>query len=292
MTPLVTLAQTATYESTPVMDRLPPFVWTAFTALNKIHGMWRWYRRVELYRNPDNFAQLLGGHLVHLVLGDVVLLRIAAQCLLISTRILECIHQQKVLRRACRRWKIAVKGHYPKPHHISWDKNHSGVWLSPSSVAAMHTQGWMLWDRAVRITRCTVSVFVQFFQLSMRLMDVVDSFCLSPYTRNEGIYEGFVNAMKCLDHLVEHKEDLLNGIVANQAIIERILKGSPLTYEQLYRNVAKTLEKTEAVYQKTKKVAEFGNGVIVECGKRVLTGGLIMVGLSNYCPPALLKAEG
>jgi hypothetical protein len=291
MNPLVSFVQTTAYESTPSLDRLPPFVWTAFTALNQVHSIWRWYRRVELYRNPDNFAQLLGGHLVHLVLGDVVLLRIAAQCLLISTRILECVQQQRKVRKSFRRWMVAVKGHYPMPYDYSWEHRSQNTWLSPSVIASIHTQGHFLWNRMKRIAKCTTAVFVQLFQLSMRLMDVVDTFCLSPYTRNEGIQEGFVNAMKWLDRLVANKEDLLNGITTNRPIIERILKGSPLSYEQLYTNINKTIEKTEVVYKKAKAVSEFGNGIIVEVGKRALSGGFVMMGLADYCPTALASTK-
>lgn len=289
MTPLVAFAQTTTYEFTPPSQRLPPFLWTGFTALNQIHGAWRWYRRIELYRNPDNLAQLLGGHIVNLVIGDMVLLRIAAQCLLISTRILECAQQQTALCLAGKRWMTAVKGHYPKPCRHSWNREHHSLWTSPSSKGSWQRQSAVFWDRIQRIVVCTAAIFIHLFKLSMKIMDAIDAFCLSPHTRNEGINEGIVNGMKWLDSLVENKEELLAGITANQAVIEKILRNSPITYTQLHQGVAKTLEKTEVAYHSAKKVSDFSNGILIELGKRILNGGMVMIGLSSYRPLVLVK---
>lgn len=279
LSPLIDFAQATSYEMTPAGNRLPPVLWTAFIALNKVHGLWRWYRRAEVYSNPDNLAQLLSGHVVNLVLGDVLLLRIAAQCLLVSTRVLECIQQQTLLYRSAQRWVQAIKGHYPRPVKVSWNRQQV-AWGSPSFVVGCQENSLLLWHRIERIVNCTASVFFHSFQLSMRIMDVVDAFCLSPYTRNEGINEGFVNIMKWLDHLVENREELLERMVDNQILIERILKGSPITYQQLQSNIIHTLEKTEAVYQNTQAVFNFHNGVLKAFGKRILDGGKSLI-MSN-----------
>lgn len=281
MTPLLVFAQKSTYELTTPGNRLPPFLWTAFTTINKIHGIWRWYRRVELYRNPDNLAQLLAGHLVNLAIGDMLLLRVAAQCLLISTRILECAQQQTILHRAGQDWFAAVQGHYPKPYKSLWHKNHQTTWISPSSAATLKAMSASFWNRLKRIAACTAVVFMHLFKLSMNIMDAMDAFCLSPHTRNEGINEGFVNAMKWLDNLVENKEELLNGLSANKTLVEKILQNSPITYTQLHGCVTKTVENTEIVYQNAKKISNFANGVIVDMGKRALLGSMVMIGLSS-----------
>lgn len=287
MTPLLAFAQTTTYELTPSTERLPPFLWTTFTVLNNIHGIWRWYRRVELYRNPENLAQLLAGHLVNLAIGDLLILRIAAQCLLISTRVLECAQQQTRLYQAGLQWVVAVNNHYPKPNRISWSKQQTYTWLSPSSTDWLKIKTFSLRNRLERIVKCTAIIFLNFFKLSMCLMDAIDAFCLSPHTRNEGINEGFVNTMKWLDNLVENKEELLKGMAKNQAIIERILRGSPLSYAQLHNGVSKTLEKTENFYQNAKKISDFSNGIIIKLSKKMVNGCMVMTGLSSFRPTAL-----
>ncbi len=164
----------------------------------------------------------------------MLLLRIAAQCLLISTRVLECAQQQTVLYRSGQRWLTAVQDHYPQPNRCSWKSEHKNRWSSPSSAAWLRTTSQSFWNRIKRIAACAAIVFIHFFKLSMCIMDAIDAFCLSPYTRNEGINEGFVNAMKWLDNLVENKEELLQGLNSNKVLIERILRGSPINYTQLH----------------------------------------------------------
>ena len=117
----------------------------------------------------------------------------------------------------------------------------------------------------------------------------MDAFCLSPYTRNEGINESFINIMKWMDNLVENKAELLDGLTSNKVLIERILRNSPITYIQLHSCVTKTLEKTEAFYHKAKKISEFGNGILIALGKRVLRGSLVIIGLSpRHLPMATI----
>lgn len=289
LTPLLAFAQTTTYDLTPADSRMPPIVWSAFMALNKVHGVWRWYRRVELYRNPDNLAQLLAGHVINFVIGDRLMVRIAAQCLLISTRILECVQQQTVLQESCQTWMGAIYGYYPKPCRRSWNLIPSNSWNSPSAVGVLKTKCESLWNYAERVVRCTADVFVQFFTLSMNIMDAMDTFCLSPHTHNDAVNEFVVNAMKWMDNLVENSEELLDGIRSNRMIIEKILVGSPITYNQLHAGVAKTLEKTEMVHRKVKAIADCSNGALIQLGKRALTGAMIVLGLPAKYLPAKLR---
>lgn len=278
MTPIITCVQTLTYDFTPSPLRLSPVFWNAFAVLNKIHSVWRWYRRAELYANPNNLAQLLAGHAVNFIVGDLLLVRIAAQCLLISTRVLECVRQQTVLHQSGQLWIAAVKGYYPKPVPHSW-KSHS-QWKRAAES---------LWNRIERIAYCTFIMMRHAFELSMRVMDAIDAFCLSPYTRNEGINEGFVNAMKWLNAIVENKEELLEGLADNREVIERILQNSPLTYPQLYNGVSQTLEKTEIAYEKAQKVSKFSNGILIDLGKRMIGGAMVVIGLAPYRPMVLAE---
>lgn len=270
MTPLLAFTQTSAYELTPPTQRLPPIVWTAFTALNKVHGVWRWYRRVDLYTQPNTLTQLLAGHAVNFAFGDRLLLRIAAQCLLISTRVLDCAKQQTKLYEAAQHWVWAVRGCYPKPNRQKWDKQPE-FWLK--------TQWNGVRDRIQRIIECTAMVFFHCFKLSMRIMDAIDVFSLSPYTSSEGVNELFVNAMKWMDNIVENNEELLRGLESNKALIEKILYKSPITYNQLHTTVAATIEKTETVYQKAKAVSRFGDGVLLDLGSRMYHGVRIIIGI-------------
>jgi hypothetical protein len=279
MTPLIAFAQTSTYELTPPSHRLPPLLWTGFTALNKVHGLWRWYRRVDLYTQPNTLSQLLAGHVVNFAIGDKLLLRVAAQCLLISTRVLDCSRQQVKLCDAAQQWIWAVKGHYPKPNRQKWHKQPNHAWSSPSSTHWIKIQWKAFVNRIQRVIECTAMVFFQCFKLSMRIMDAIDVFSLSPYTSNEGVNELFVNAMKWMDNIVENNEELLNGLEANKPMIEKILYNSPITYIQLHTTVSNALEKTESVYNKAKAISHFGDGILMELGSRMIHGCRIILGI-------------
>lgn len=267
--------------------RMPSFIWTAFTAINKVHGVWRWYRRAELYSNPDNFAQLLTGHALNLILGETLIVKIAAQCLLISTRVLECVQQQATLINAGRSWLAAIKGDYSRTPHISWKSLAPKPLISPSADYWLRSTANSIIYRIDRIGRCTIALLWEAFTLSMKIMDAVDAFCLSPHTKNEGLNEGLINAIKWLDALTENKEAMLEGLTEYQAIIEKILDGSPLKFETLYSGVQKALEKTEALHGQAHKLTSFGNGVLIDMGKRIASGGMVAFGLSEYRPAIL-----
>lgn len=287
MNPLIAFAETATYDLTPPSLRLPSFLWTALTAINKAHGVWRWYRRAELYTNPNNFAQLLAGHALNLVIGDTLVVKIAAQCLLIATRVLECVQQQADVVKAGRSLLAAIKGNYSPAETVSWKT------LSPNTIISPSTQYWArstinaIIQRVDRIGRCVLTLLWESFALSMKILDTVDAFCLSPHTKNEGLNEGLVNAVKWLDALADNKEALLDGLTDNKAVIVRILEGSPLTFDSLRSGVERTLEKTEAVQKHAHQAAAFGNGVLIDMGKRIANGGMVAFGLADYRPVSL-----
>lgn len=280
MTPLLAFTQSTAYELTPASQRLPPMVWTAFTALNKIHGVWRWYRKAELYTKPDTFAQLIAGHLVNFVIGDVLIIRIAAQCVLISTRILECAQQQTLAYNSTRQWWVlAVQGQFPRPTRVKWNKQKYLGWFSPSTSSWFNEKICFVRNRVKRIVKYTATVFLNYFKFSMRLMDAMDTFCVSPAVHNESINEFFVNAVKCMNSLVENKEELLDGLESNQVIIEKMLWNSSITYNQLHTNVAKTIEKTKVIYEKAKVVTDFGGGLLGRLYDRMVVNIPLIVGI-------------
>jgi len=284
MTPLLNFTQTTAFELTPESQRLSPFLWTCFATINKVHVAWRFYRKVDLYTKADTLAQMLAGHIINYAFGDLLFVRIAAQCVLISTRILECSQQQvKAYKSAQHWWKAAVLGHYPTPIPRQWNQRGQSFWtLSNSTSIWIKQQSQCLYNRTMRIIHCTIKVFVNYFKLHMRLLDVIDSFFMSPYVHHEAVNEVFVNAMKWLNALAENKEELLNGLEENRGIIEKILNKSPITYLQLHKSVSGTLEKTEFLFIKAKSASEAGGGILVELGKRILSPIPFLIGIKNF----------
>lgn len=281
MSAITEFVRTTTYEITSPQFRLPECLWAILTSLNQVHTVWRWYRRANLYSNPDNFSQLLGGHAINFVLGESTLLKIAAQSLLIATRLLACTRQQKSLYRECLRLITAFKGYYPAPVDTPWMTNSSPLLCSPSSLYEWKVFSLSLWHRISRIALIITKIFIKTFTLSMCMMDTIDAFYISPTTKNVAINECCLNIIQWLDTLVDKKETLLQGITENKEIIERILKGSPFTYIQLETSVASALATTERLQQHAKKITSFGNGLLVQIGKQSLHGVLVVAGLKS-----------
>jgi hypothetical protein len=291
MTQLVSYVQNTAYDLTPGHLRLPPTLWSVFALCNKAHTMWRWYRRAEVYSNPNNFSQLLAGHVVNFAIGDMMLVRVAAQCLLVATRLLDCAQQQAALCAHGRRWLLSLKGHYPKPMRVQWNKGNIHPCCSPSHVHWWKTTALTIRERIERIAWKTLVLFKEAFRLSMCIMDAIDSLSLTPESRYEGVTEGFVNITKWLDAIVDNKDELLQGLYENKAVIKHLLKTSPITYEQLYEGVNNTLQKTEAVQKGIKRASEFAGGAVVEMGKRALSDGMVVIGLKDYRPLAFARGS-
>ncbi|MBA3816135.1 MAG: hypothetical protein H0X29_06380 [Parachlamydiaceae bacterium] len=279
MTAITEFVRNTAYEITTPQCRLPGCVWSALTSLNQVHSVWRWYRRAALYRNPDNFSQLLTGHAINFVFGESTILKIAAQSLLIATRLLECARRQASLYHEGARLIQAIKGHYPSPIDVPWIEHSSFFLFSPSSVHGWKVFSLSLWDRTSRSIYIITRIFLKTFTLSMCIMDTIDAFYISPTTKNEAITESCLNIILWLDTLVDKKEALLQGISENKEIIEIILKGSPFTYSQLEASISSALTTTEAIQQQAKKITSIGNGCLVEIGKRSLQGALIVAGI-------------
>lgn len=282
MTSLVIFAQTTTYDLTPESWRLPHPIWTAFTALNKVHYLWRWYRKAELYRQPDNLFQLFTGHLINVAIGDSLLLRVAAQTLLVATRLLECSEQQSILNDEARQWCLALKGEYPKPLHFSWDSTKGHILFSPTTVYKWKISFHAMYYRIHRTALLTFSLFFESFKLTMKMMDLIDVFSWNPTIKDEAINESIINLKKWLSSLVDNKEKLLSGLQKNKLVVKRLLKATPFSYEQLEEAVTRALETTELVDKQIKTIAQIGNGILWDMGKRIVNGTSIVIGFGAH----------
>lgn len=277
MTAIVDFVQATSLELTPSELRLPPLIWSAISAINRIHRLWRWYRKANTYANPDHLVHLFAGHTMTYVLGDNVMIKIAAQCLLVATRLLECAQQQTIVYQDGKKLIAEIYGRYPNIVEIKWTKQTKH--LSPSTMYRLEYAQAHVRQRIRRIVLAVITFFQSISKLTMTLMDTIDAFYLSQSDR-DGINESFVNLAKWIDTAVDHKEALLQGLSQNQKLIEKILSHSPLKYDQLYRAVANTLEKTERLHRHVKKASSFANGLLVETGKRAINTGMIVTGLA------------
>lgn len=277
MTPVIKTVNSTTQHLLPTTAYLPTGLWTVFNAIHNVHHTWRWYRWGKVYSNPENFLKLSTGHILNYTIGDNILVRIASQCVLISTRIVDCADHQIALSRAYQRWSDCLQNRFPEPVKVTWDH-------ANPNILYIHSK------RIRHIAKRSFKLISQMFKLSMGLMDAVEAFSLSPTTRNEAINEVFVNGTQFLDKLSENKQALIEKLKQNKPIIEKILVGIGASYstDQFIERISKTLTKVNNVNQAIKKVDQFANGFFKDFLKQGIFGFMSALGLADYCPDSLV----
>lgn len=267
ISPIVHLVQNTARYQTPNLYRMPPTTWAIFTTLHKIHQCWRWIRKAEIYSNPQNFQNLLAGHAVNWIVGDKLLIRIAAHCVLIMTRILACVEGQIAVHRAYQDWINSLKMTHSR--HRQWKTYHEIIVFSPSVVNRINSTKDRLVMRIQEIMICSLCLVGELFILSMSLMEAIEAFSLNPQSRQESINEVFVNSNYSIDQLIENKELMVSRLKHNKRLVEMILTGIGTTYkvEQLIEAVEGAINIVEDVQNVVKfsdMPTNFGKRVFLE----------------------------
>lgn len=260
---------------------------TAFYALHKIHKLWRWIRLGNIYRNPNNFAQLAAGHGLNYLAGDSLLVRTSAICTLIASRILHAVSGYEKLVNAWTSLKDAIWNHYPQPIKCSW-KPASGF-FSLSTVIWIKTSIKSTILRIQLIAICIFRLFKHAALFSMRLMDATEAFTLSPLDKKEGINLLFVNSATCLSKLVDNKDFLLKSLQSHQELINKVLQslGAAINAEQLIKTVEKTIE---GAYRSTSTFNERIGEFVSACGKKWTYEFLNEIGLRHLMPDSFIPS--
>lgn len=289
MTPAVTVVDAAT-QLAPATNLLPGPIWVVFSAFHNVHRLWWWYRKKEMYTQPNNFLHLVSGHTLNFVLGDMLVIRVAAQALLIATRILEAVEQKVVFCLSWRKWTQSVRGHYTPHIRCKWDKKTETSLFSPSTRNWAESLKRNAAARIDRVMKNTLGIGKNGFMLSMRLMDAAEAFSLSPETKTEAVSEFFLNGSKSISTIVENKERLRAGLIENKGLIDKCLSGIGSSYksEQLIGAVSKTLEKTETTYNTVSKVAGVANNAALDTLKRGIFAFMNTIGLASWTPDSLV----
>lgn len=216
------LVHSLTEKRTPETDFLPSPLWVLFSGFHKAHRLWRFYTKAEIYSNPNNFTSLLAGHAIRIIFEDSLLVRIAAQTVLLATRILACIEEQSKVKDSFVEWTYALCGRYI---HVKTRRFKRGLGLLSQLKSWQEEHLQPLIIRIQRIVLATMNLLSHLFQLSMKIMDAIEAFSLSPSTRNEGINEIFLSSSQWLTKLAENQDLLKEGLQDNAEIIQEILLG-------------------------------------------------------------------
>jgi len=290
MQPALDIVNQATRNAIPNPMRTSPALWAGFSALHKVHRLWRTYRRTKVYSNPDNFLRLMAGHAANFAVGDSLLFRVAAQCVLISTRILECAEQQRALQKSWDQLVHSFRGTYVIPAQADWGRGAKSDYLSPSTISWWNVSGTQLAKRAYRVAVGIIDVGSQAFQLSMKIMDAVEVFTFNPETGDEAMNELFVNGSKWMDQLVDNKELLISSLEGNRGLISKILEGTGAngSVDDLIGKVRAAIGRAEEVRDQENEIAEEFGMVAAAFGKKALYGVAKGLGLAQFVPVEML----
>lgn len=273
---------------------IPSPLITAFDLFHKAHGVWRWYRRGTVYTDPDNFFNLAAGHGLNILFGDNPLFKASAKSVLVVTRTMECIQQQKHLEATWTKWLGTIKGDYPQQIPLKWEVKEAPQFLSSSTVIWFQQCTNSLIIRVQQIAYYTFRLGKDFLFLSMRIYDAVECFSFNPEIEQEGKNEFFVNLSKWFDKLVNNKEIMIKNMESQKDLLDKILNDAPfpITSDQLVELVKGALEKTEQI----KEVIEPKNepsvkDAIIDLGKKHLFEAASIFDMHHKLPEFLRPTQ-
>ncbi len=286
MQAIIGLADNAAASSVPGSSMIPGPLSVAIHLMNRVHWVWRWHFMVtQVYANTTNLKKLIAGHILHYVMGDNIILRIAAQVTMIATRIVQLGKQKVATYVAYCEVYHAIACTYPLRVRVrlprvgdSWALDILGpdqyIWMMKKKEA------FLLY--VARIIRCVAHLFQEMLKVSMCYMDVIEAFSLNSATRDEAVNHFFLNATRLLDEIAENKQTIHAELLRHKHLIQQILSslGSPCQAEQLIGAVAATLTPVERTYNAAK--------VIYDQGEDFVKHGLSSLALSFGWQPGFL----
>lgn len=259
----------------------------SFCAVHRVHQLWWCHQRKEVYSNPDNFVQLMAGHTIYSIAGNNFVIRAAAQAVMISTRIMECLDEQAALCRETELlWQGVAGTEAFLPKKVKWERNQDSNFFSPSTRMYWRHKGAGATVRFFRVVRSTLLIIRRLFILSMRVMDAIAAFSYNAATEHEAVGEFFVNCSKWIDLLINNNKKMLTTLKNNRIVMASVLKSmnAAITVEELIDSVEKAFNITEPVNDNVKGVPQIVRVVAKDVFQRSMFGLCQTFGLAPYMP--------
>lgn len=257
-----------------------------YSVLHKVRSVWYYYRKKEIYANPNNFGSLAAGGVVTWLANSNVVFRVAAQGILIAHRVMAVVDQQIAVIDACKELSNAGAGHYPLYERCKWKKDSTSSLLSPSTAHWIKSTWRIVADWVSRVFFALITVLVEIFVLSMRALDAAEAFSLDPRAQLDGQIEIGVNLKETLKSLSTNGDRLLTTLKEQRPAMTKMFStiSLPITVDTLISTVENTLPRVKAVEGAVKA----GDGVLGEMVKSAAIGTLSMVGLAHLTPDCLV----
>lgn len=240
----------------------------------------------DIYSNRENFLELASGHVINYAFGDLRCVQIAAQCVLISKQLVECIERQKKVNRAFMKMLDHVKGSYPSCSELAANvQTRTYKWLSPATAHQIHSSFYkinhFLSTLVLRIYKLAKSIFF----LCLTIADTVDSFSLSPMQQRAAACHLFLNLSQQLASIANNAEELLQQLHNNHEVIDKMfLKiGSTYSSEHLIASLSPIANTLSAVNARMNSLRPLNN-TFVHILQESIFGFMAVLGLQNLLP--------
>ncbi|MCB1135842.1 MAG: hypothetical protein KDK78_06215, partial [Chlamydiia bacterium] len=252
----VAQAEAVGYAAPVLFDRI-------FYLFHQVHRLWCWNRQIQYATGSAvTFKQLVAGYVTQLVIGDRLVLKVAAQSVLIAKRIVETAEHQVAFCKAGRRALDALCARHvlvvPSISTPNLLQNPLCAFLSPSTVAWLGFGAHNILYYFGDVLHSFLELGFAAFRLSMSLMDLTLASTLSVNSQSEAVQEFYINTARLMQDLAENRELLKASMDEYRPIIEKLLKqcDSRYTFEDLTYAVDRTAEGSGKAYEVVSKVAE------------------------------------
>ena len=254
MESILRMSDSASSFALPASSALPTPLNAFVHLMNRAHWLYRWKLQVsEVYMNSRNFKLLVMGHLTSKVVGESLLLRMSAQILLVTSRIVD-LGKQKVR---------TYDAYCDVLHAIFTSESH---WVrvevpqgQPTFALLFLGEDYYIWAiqkreaflfYVRRVGLSTVHLFKEMFNTSMCYMDVIEAFSVNVNASNDAVNHLFIHTAKLLDGISENKQTIHAELLKHKKLIQQVLTvmGTDYKAETLIGEVAKTLNTAERTY--------------------------------------------
>lgn len=288
MQTILSICDTASVKTSPLCGLLPTPINIAIHLLNRIHWVWRWnFTFTQVVGNSTNLKKYIAGHILSFVAGDFIIVRVAAQVVLIVTRLYDLGYQKVQTYYAfCALYDAALIHPISVKVELPADSLLKDV-LGNSSYLWIRKESEKVKIYCTRVALAAIELLKQMFYTSMCYMDVIEAFTINPEVTNTAINHIFVNSSRMLDEMSENKQHIYATLKRYKGLVEEILVsiGSPCNADTLISTVKKTL----TVAQWTKSTMDYVWDGSKEIVNETALGASYVLGLPP--PPFLLDNQ-
>jgi hypothetical protein len=219
--------------------------------MNRVHWLWRWnFTITQVWSNTNNLKKFIIGHVVNLVVGHNMIVRVAAQVVMIIQRIIE-LGKQKVRTyyAICNLYDAVFISHPIRPK-VRLPRGQPSViqeLLGPDHYIWAMRKKETFQIYCFRVLKCAIELLKQMLYTSMCYMDVIEAFTISPENSRTAISHAFINASRILDDMSQNKQYIHATLIRHKGLVEKVLAGigSPCQADSLISAVATTLNTAE-----------------------------------------------